>query len=227
MSPPFAALRAVQQFVVGEHQRHHRLDDRRAAQPDAGVVPPRHAERGDRRGRLEGGAHDDRLAGRDAAGDAAGQSRIGIVLAAQPRRGEAGADLDALDRVDRHERRGELGVELGVDRRAPAGRHAGRDAFDDRAERAAGRSRRSISAGQRARASPPTSIDPRRDLTSGMTSRATAPAATRAAVSRAEARPPPRGSRRPYLACIGAVGMAGPGRARRPDSRRAARRHCR
>jgi len=31
-------------------------------------------------------------------------------------------------------------------------------------------------------------------------SRATAPAATRAAVSRAEARPPPRGSRRPYLA---------------------------
>ena len=37
---------------------------------------------------------------------------------------EAGADLDALDRVDAHQRRGEIGVELAVDRRAPAGRHA-------------------------------------------------------------------------------------------------------
>ena len=34
---------------------------------------------------------------------------------------EARADLDALDGVDRHHRRGEVGVELAVDRRAPAG----------------------------------------------------------------------------------------------------------
>ena len=110
--------------------------------------------RQDRAGRLERDAHDHRLAGRDAAGDAAGMvgeelgaavragpHRVGILLAAQPRRGEAVADLDALDRVDRHHRRGEVGVELGVDRRAPAGGNAGRDAFDHRAERGAGLAR--------------------------------------------------------------------------------------
>src|SRR3546814_7784075 len=32
------ALRPVQQLVVGENQRHHRLDDRGAADTDAGVV---------------------------------------------------------------------------------------------------------------------------------------------------------------------------------------------
>ena len=86
--PPFAALGAVEQLVVGQDQRDHRLDHRRAAQPDAGIVAARHAERRHRRGRLEGGAQHDRLAGRDAAGDAAGKRRIGIVLAAQraPRR---------------------------------------------------------------------------------------------------------------------------------------------
>ena len=51
--------------------------------PTQGSWRPVDAERGDRRGRLERGADDDRLAGRDAAGDAAGQRRIGIVLAAQ------------------------------------------------------------------------------------------------------------------------------------------------
>ncbi len=39
-------------------------------------------------------------------------------------RGEAVADLDALDRIDAHQRGGEIGVELAVDRRAQPGRHA-------------------------------------------------------------------------------------------------------
>ena len=63
---------------------------------------------------------------------------VGIVLAAQLGRGEAVADLDALDRVDAHQRRGELGVELGVDRRAEARRHALGDDLDHRADRGAG-----------------------------------------------------------------------------------------
>ena len=45
-----------------------------------------------------------------------------------------------------------------------------------------------------------------------MTSRAIAPAATRIAVSRADARPPPRGSRMPVFRLISEVGMAGPER---------------
>ena len=49
---------------------------------------PVDAERRHRRGRLEGGAQHDRLAGGDAAGDARRRGRIGIVLAARaaPRR---------------------------------------------------------------------------------------------------------------------------------------------
>ncbi len=49
---------------------------------------------------------------------------VGVLLARQRRGGEAGADLDALGGVDRHQRAGQLGVELAVDRRAPARRHA-------------------------------------------------------------------------------------------------------
>ena len=52
--------------------------------------------------------------------------------------GEAGADLDALDRVDRHHRAGDVGVELAVDRLAPAQRHACGDDVDARAARIAG-----------------------------------------------------------------------------------------
>ena len=50
---------------------------------------------------------------------------------------QAGADLDALDGVDRHHRRGEVGAELAVDRRAPAGRHAFGHHLDHRADRVA------------------------------------------------------------------------------------------
>ena len=64
-----------------------------------------------------------------------GAHRVGIFLTAQPRRGEAVADLDALGRVDRHHRRSEFGVELRIDWRTPTGRHSVRDAFDYRAQR--------------------------------------------------------------------------------------------
>src|SRR5690606_20560287 len=47
---PLSALRPVEQLVVGEDERHHRLDDRRAADADAGVV----ASLGDDVGRLAG-----------------------------------------------------------------------------------------------------------------------------------------------------------------------------
>ena len=60
------------------------------------------------------------LAGGDAARDPPGERRIGIVLALEPRRAEAGADFDPLDRVDRHHRTGQFRVQLRVDRRAPA-----------------------------------------------------------------------------------------------------------
>src|SRR5256885_342645 len=122
------ALRAVQQLLVGEDQRHHRFDNRRGADADARIVPAlgddlrfvpfavdRRHRRQDRRGRLEGDAHDHRLPARNAAEDPTGMvgeesrsgaHRIGIFLAAQARRGEAVADLDALGGVDRHHRSG-------------------------------------------------------------------------------------------------------------------------
>ena len=53
------------------------------------------------------------------------------------RGGEAVADLDALDGVDRHQRRGDVLVELAVDRRAEPGRHALGDDLDHRADRGA------------------------------------------------------------------------------------------
>ena len=47
---------------------------------------------------------------------------VGVLLAGERGGGEAGADLDALHRVDAHHRAGEVGVELAVDRLAqPAG----------------------------------------------------------------------------------------------------------
>ncbi len=149
---------------VGQHAGHHRLADRHGADADAGVVAALGDDLGflalaghrlpraeDRRGRLDGEAGDDRLAGRDAAEDAAGvvgeEARaavvagahlVGVLLAGQLGGGEAVADLDALDGVDAHQRGGDLGVELAVDRRAPAGGHALGDDLDHRADRGAG-----------------------------------------------------------------------------------------
>jgi hypothetical protein len=61
-----------------------------------------------------------------------------LASAGQRRGGHAFADLDALDRVDRHHRGGEVGVELAVDRRAEAWRARPRPHFDDRADAVAG-----------------------------------------------------------------------------------------
>ena len=78
------ALAALSEAVVGEHERHHRLDDRHRARQHAGVVAAARLDRGvvpvlvdglllaqDRRRRLERDADDDVLAVRDAALDAA------------------------------------------------------------------------------------------------------------------------------------------------------------
>ena len=108
----------------------------------------------DRGGRLEGHPAHHRLTGRNAARRSArvvgkvdwfavfpGAHPVGIFLAGQARRLEAVADFHALDRVDAHHRGGEVAVELGIDRRAPACGDAGGDAFDDRAERGTGLAR--------------------------------------------------------------------------------------
>ena len=66
--------------------------------------------------------------------DAARPLGVHAVASMRPRRREPFADLRALDRVDAHAGCSKVGVELAVNRRAPAGRDAGRHAFDDRAE---------------------------------------------------------------------------------------------
>src|SRR5205085_11558797 len=89
------------------------------------------ARREDRRSRLDREAADDRLAGRDATQNAAGLVRqedrlavvahahlVGVLLATERRRRKSGTDLDPFDRVDAHQRRGEIAVEFAVDRRA-------------------------------------------------------------------------------------------------------------
>ena len=62
---------------------------------------------------------------------------VGILLAAHRRGREAVADLDALHGVDAHQRLGEVGIELVVDRIAQADRHARGHDLDHRAARAA------------------------------------------------------------------------------------------
>ena len=144
-----------------------------------------------------------------------GAHLVGIVLAPQRRRREAVADLDALDGVDRHQRRGEVGVELAVDRRAEARRHALGDDLDHGADRGAvladaveivSKNAAALASGQKNGLLPTSSQSQLRavdrvrphlhqraaDVDARQTLRAMAPAATRAAVSRAEERPPPR-----------------------------------
>ena len=87
--------------------------DRRARLVDRAAVEP------DRRRRLDRDRDDDVLPGRDAAEDAAGvvgqealrRHLVGVLGARLRDAGEAGADLDALDRVDAHHRVREVGVE--------------------------------------------------------------------------------------------------------------------
>src|SRR5258707_1897290 len=59
---------------------------------------------------------------------------VGVLLAGERGRAHARADLDALDRIDAHDGSGEIAVELAVDRRAEAGRHAFRHHLDDGAD---------------------------------------------------------------------------------------------
>ena len=119
---------------------------------------------------------------------------------------------------------GDVLVELGVDRRAEAGRHAVGDDLDDRADRGAGladaveivgEDRHGAGIGReegvfrvvdevpvpaaRSIAFVPMATSAPRTTMPGTTLRASAPAATRAAVSRADERPPPRWSRTPYF----------------------------
>src|SRR5713101_1256175 len=155
-----AHLAAMTQIMIGDHARYHGLADRHRADADAGVVAPLGADLGlgpvtidgasrgeDRRGRLDHEAADDRLPRGNAAENAAGMvgqkhrlavvahaHLVGIVLAAERRRRKAGADLDALDGIDAHQRGGEIAVELAVDRRAEAGGNTLRDDLDDGAD---------------------------------------------------------------------------------------------
>src|ERR1043166_4131937 len=158
-----ADLTPVTQIVICSDAGLHRLADGDRADPDAWVVAAlgHHlglvaiavdglARRQDRRGGLHGKAHHHRLAGRDAAEDAArivGQEPrlavvahahlVGIVLAAQRSSTKARADLDALHGVDAHDGAGELTVELAVDRRTQPRRHAFGHHLDDGADRGA------------------------------------------------------------------------------------------
>ena len=158
---------------------------------------------------------------------------VGVLLAGKFGRGEAVADLDPFDGVDPHQRGGEFRIELAVDRRAPARGHALGDNLDHRADRGAGladvveivgearggggvggeerisaRPRPSPSVSGRSSSFPICTSAPR-TRTAGITLRAIAPAATRAAVSRAEDAATAAIIADAVLCVIGVVGMAG------------------
>src|SRR5215472_16640004 len=139
-----ADLAALTRIVIGDHARHHGFANGDCTDADAwivaalgrdlglGAVAVDGTARGQDRGRrLDGKARHHWLSGRDAAQNAAGmvgeKDRLTVVahahlvcvrLARELGGAEAGADLDALHRVDAHQRRGEIAVELAVDRRA-------------------------------------------------------------------------------------------------------------
>src|SRR6266446_1606587 len=162
-SRAFTHLPAVTQIVIGEHACHHGLADRHRPDADAGVVAALGgdlgfaavavegaARRQDRGGRLDGEPRHDRLAGGDAAQDAAGvvgeEKRLAVIahphlvavlLPGQGGCREAGADLDALHGIDAHQGGREVAVELAVDRSPKARRHALGDHLDDGADRGA------------------------------------------------------------------------------------------
>src|SRR5579871_526120 len=149
--------------MIGDHACHHGFADRDRADADARIVTaggryfclmavavdctPR---RENRRGRLDGKTGHDWLPGGNAAKNAAGivgekaqlavvayAHLIAVLFPAELGRAEAGADFDAFDGIDAHQRRGEVTVELAVDRRAEAGRDTFSDDLDDRPDRRA------------------------------------------------------------------------------------------
>src|SRR5262245_4566627 len=157
-----ATLRAMAQQMVGQHARYHRLGHRCGADADARIMAALGAQRDlvaeavdaahrrqDRAGRLDNHAADDLLAARDATEDAAGvvaeENRgavldshfIGVFFAAHGGDGKSIADLDALHRVDAHQRLGDIGVKLVVYRIAQADGDARGYDLDHRAARTA------------------------------------------------------------------------------------------
>ena len=231
------------QKMVGQHQRHHRLADRHRANADAGIVTAlRHdLDVRDPRGRSWRAASGSmrsasprnarRSAGRwkcrrecrrrgwtRNSGAPSLPMRISSALSSPDRAAAAkpapiSTPFTAL--IDMNAR-GEVRIELAVDRRTPSGRHAFGDDLDDRADRRAGlahavevvfpvRGGLRVGTEERVVARLPPSRN-FRDRSHGarsararrararrrMTFAAIAPAATRAAVSRAEERPPPR-----------------------------------
>ncbi|ABA48712.1 hypothetical protein BURPS1710b_1866 [Burkholderia pseudomallei 1710b] len=153
-----AALRAVPQRVIDQHEREHRFGDRRRANPDARVVAAerlddggfarprdRAARRANARRRLDRDRHRDVLPRRDAAEHAARviadeavrRQLVAVHRTALRDARETRADLDALHRVDPHHRVRDVGVEPVEQRLAPADRHARRDDIDARADRIA------------------------------------------------------------------------------------------
>ena len=143
--------------MIGKNKRHHCLAHRRRSDTDARIVPTlcqnvrlvalrvdRAARRQDRRGRFDGEARNNGLAGRNAAENAArvvGKENglsvrahahfIGILLARERGAGKAVTDLDALDGVDAHESGGDILVELAVDWSAEPRGDALRNDLDD------------------------------------------------------------------------------------------------
>ena len=138
-------LRAVAQVMIHQHDRQHRLGDRRGAQADAGIVAagghhfdriavqvdgaPRHL---DARGRLQAQVHHDRLAGGYATEHAAGvigrKSRgreliamLAAALAATATPSPISTALTALMPIIAC---GDVGIELVEHRLAQPGRHA-------------------------------------------------------------------------------------------------------
>ena len=157
--PFLADLTAMHQIVVGQYACHHRLTDWHSADTDAGIMAAfggdlsvvaitihgfARCQNGGRR--LDRKAGDNGLSRRDTAENAAGVVRqeywltivahthlIGVIDAAHGRRGKTVTDLNALDRIDTHQRGREIAVKLGIDRSAEACRHAFRHDFDHRA----------------------------------------------------------------------------------------------
>src|SRR5208283_3255815 len=125
-----ADLAAMTQIMIGDDACHHGFADRHGADADTRIVAPFSRyfglaavavdgapRRQDRRRGLDRETRDHRLAGGNAAEDAAGivgeKDRLAVIAHAhlvavlftrQLRGTEAGADLDALHRIDAHQR---------------------------------------------------------------------------------------------------------------------------
>ncbi|EAQ12510.1 hypothetical protein RB2654_14530 [Rhodobacterales bacterium HTCC2654] len=154
----------MQHQMIENDTGRHRLAHGHGTDADTGVVTAlgddfgrlarfrdRLARGQDRRCRLDREPADDVLPGRNTTKNAARvvrrEHRLAVVphvdfvrigLARQAGRVHAFTDLDALHGVDRHHRSGQIGVELGIDRRPKA---RGRTAHDHLDHRADGRAR--------------------------------------------------------------------------------------